>query len=140
MNLLFGLLLLSGLAHAQHSEQPLKESTTDLRNQLVVFSIDIPNDKKTFQLERTQGLEYFLRAKISGEETIKKIDSRAASKLDREFSSKFLRCQYELPSGPGECKVTLRLSMKGESQEICAKDDKKSQEMASLIQDLNQRF
>ena len=55
---------LSTFAAAQYSEQPLKESTSDLRSQTVLFSIEIPDDKKTYVLERTASEDFFLRLRI----------------------------------------------------------------------------
>lgn len=128
------------MARAQYSEQPLKESQTDLRSQTILFSIEIPSDKKTYLLERSANQDFFLRLRYRGDETIKKIAGREATRLDRDFASRFLRCQYEIPAKEGDCEVTLRLKMKGEGQEICEKDDKKSQEMTALITELAKRF
>lgn len=128
------------LAQAQHSEQPIAESNTDLRSQTVLFSVEIPEDKKTYLLERTASQDYFLRLKDKKAETIKKVAGREAIRLDREFASRFLKCQYEIPTIEGECEVTLRLMMKGEEQEICEKDDKKSQEITSFVNELAKRF
>lgn len=128
------------LAQAQYSEQPLPESTTDLRSQLVLFSIEVPSHKKTYLLERTANQDYFLRLKEKKEEVIKKIAGREATRMDRDFASRFLKCQYELENTQGECDVTLRLTMKGESQEICRKDDKKNQEIEVFVQELAKRF
>lgn len=125
---------------AQYSEQPLKESSSDLRSQTVLFSIEIPDDKKTYQLERTANQDYFLRRKHKDSETIKKIAGREANRLERDFASRFLKCQYEIPAKEGECEVTLRLKMKGEDQDICEKDDKKSQEIEGLVSELAKRF
>ena len=127
-------------AFAQHSEQPVKESTSDLRSQTVMFSVEVADDKKTYLLERTAGEDYFLRLKHKTNDTIKKIAGREATRLDRDFASRFLKAQYELPSKEGSCDITLRLVMKGESQDICEKDDKKTQEFKSLIEDLSKRF
>ena len=134
---LFGCIL---VAHAQYSEQPVKESTTDLRSQTVLFSIQLVPKKVTYILERTANQDYFLRLKEGDEDEIRKIASKEALRLDREFVSKFLRCQYEMETAEGNCDVTLRLSMKGEAQEICKKDDKKSQELSALIETLAKRF
>ena len=141
MKLLFFIILSLSSAFAQHSEQPTKESTSDLRNQSILFSIeDVPN-KKTFWLERTQSMDYFLRTKESGsDEEIKKIDSGSAKKLDMDFASRFLKCQYEIEEVKGDCKVTLRLSMKGETQDLCGKDDKKTQEMTPFLKNLSKQF
>lgn len=133
-------LALSPMAIAEYSEQPLKESRTDLRSQTILFSVEIPKDKKTYLLERTANQDYFLRRKHKGDETIKKIAGREANRMERDFASRFLRCQYEIPEKEGECEVTLRLQMNGEGQEICEKDDKKSQEMTALISELSKRF
>ena len=141
MKLLFFIILSLSSAFAQHSEQPTKESTSDLRNQSILFSIeDVPN-KKTFWLERTQSMDYFLRVKESGsDEEIKKIDSGSAKKLDMDFASRFLKCQYEIEEVKGDCKVTLRLSMKGETQDLCGKDDKKTQEIDPFLKNLSKQF
>lgn len=134
------ILAFSPMVMAQYSEQPVKESQTDLRSQTILFSVEIPKDKRTYLLERSANQDYFLRMKYKGDETIKKIASREANRIDRDFASRFLRCQYEIPLEEGECEVTLRLQMKGEEQEICKKDDKKSQEMTALISELSKRF
>lgn len=128
------------LAHAQHSEQPVAESNTDLRSQTILFSVEIPDDKKTYLLERTASQDYFLRLKEKKEETIKKVAGREAVRLDRDFASRFLKCQYEIPSKEGECEVTLRLTMKGETQDICEKDEKKSREITAFVEELAKRF
>ncbi len=135
--IIFGFL---SFANAQYSEQPLKESSHDLRTQIVLFSVDVKSDSKTLMLERTSNEDYFLRLKDRGQESIKKISGREAVRLDREFASKFLKCQYELPMIEGDCKVTLRLMMKGEVQELCEKDDKKTQEVIPFLAELVKRF
>ena len=141
MPFLFAFILtLSPLVMAQYSEQPLKESAIDLRSQTILFSVEIPDDKKTYLLERTSNQDFFLRLKHKDSETIKKIAGRDAVRLERDFAARFLRCQYEIPSKDGDCDVTLRLKMKGEEQDICEKDDKKSQAMTSLITELAKRF
>lgn len=127
-------------AHAQYSEQPAKESNADLRSQTAMFSIEIPGDKKTYTLERTASSDYLLRLKAKKDESIKKVAGREALRMDRDFAARFLRCQYEIPAKEGECEVTLRLTMKGETQDICEKDDKKTQEMESFITELATRF
>lgn len=134
------LMVFSSLSRAQHPEQPLAESNADLRSNLVLFSVELPKDKKTFLLERTAGQDYFLRLKVKGEEKIQKVPGREAQRLDRDFASRFLRCQYEIPSAQGKCEVTLRLSMKGEGQEICQKDDLKTQEISTFLTELSNRF
>ena len=139
----FALMLLFALSQsvmAQYSEQPLKESSSDLRSQTVLFSLAIPEEKKIYLLERTASGDYFLRLIHTEDEIIKKISGRDALRVDRDFASRFLRCQYEIPSKEGSCAVTLRLIMKGEGQDICEKDDKKGQEMAGLIDELRKRF
>ncbi len=136
---IFGVLFLLPIA-AQHHEQPQKESSVDLRSHIVLFSVEIPDDKQSYFLERTSSQDYFLRMRKKNDEAIRKISSRDALKLDKDFASRFLKCQYELESQEGECEVTLRLTMKGEKQEICKKDDRKSQELMSFIDELAKRF
>lgn len=125
---------------AQHHEQPQKESSVDLRSHFVLFSVEIPDDKKSFLLERTASQDYFLRMKKKSDETIRKISSKEALRLDKDFASRFLKCQYELESKEGECEVTLRLTMKGEKQDICEKDEKKTREIESFVEELAKRF
>lgn len=137
---IFVLFLFISSAMAQHSEQPLKEDSTDLRDQTIVFSIENVGEEKTWLLERSPSFTNVLRMKDKEGETVRKIDGRVAQKLDRDFASRFLKCQYEITAAEGDCKVTLRLSLKGETQEICAKDDKKSQEIQAFVEDLNKRF
>ena len=96
--------------------------------------------EKVIWLERSANLEYFLRMKQKDEVKILKISSREATKIDREFASGFIKCQYGSPAAPKNCEVTLRLKMKSESQEICNKEDQKTQEMGALFQKLSGLF
>lgn len=129
------------MSYAQYSEQPAKESVSDLRSSVVMFSIEDVKEDKLFWLERTANLDYFLRMKDEdNEETIRKVDSRDAKKLDLDFASRFLRSQYEIEAAAGECQITLRLMLKGDAQEICRKDDKKNQEFVPFLQLLSKRF
>ncbi len=132
--------LVISTAIAQHSEQPVKEDSTDLREETVVFSIEEVENKKSWFLERSPSFTNVLRKMEDDKEVVRKIDGRVAQKLDRDFASRFLKCQYEIPAVDGECKVTLRLTLKGETQDICTKDDKKSQEIKTFVEDLNKRF
>jgi hypothetical protein len=133
--------LLTTQVLAQHSEQPLQESNADLRHGLVLFKLEVVKNEKVFILERTVNLDHFLRFRDDDkDELIRKIDPKEAKKLEMEFASRFLKCQYELPSIPGDCKVTYRLNLKGEGQDICQKDDKKSREMVPFVESLGKRF
>ena len=137
---IFILFLLLSSAFAQHAEQPVKEENSDLRDQSVLFSIEDIEKEKTYFLERSPSFTSTIRMKDKSGEIVKKIDGRIAQKLDRDFASRFLKCQYEIASVEGDCKVTLRLTMKGEGQDICSKDDKKSQEIQAFVEDLSKRF
>ena len=140
MRLAFFFLILSLSTFAQHASQPVKESSADLRSGIVMFSIEDVSEEKVYWLERTPNLDYFLRMKEEDDEQIRKVDTRDARKLEMDFASRFLKCQYELPPSPEECKVTLRLSMKGEQQNICKKEDKKTQEIVPFYKELAKRF
>ncbi len=140
MRFTFLLVFLSFGALAQHSSQPQKESAEDLRTGIVMFSIEDLGEKTSIWLERTASLDYFLRRKEDDEEKLLKISAKDAKKMDMDFASKFLKCQYELPPSGEDCKVTLRLSMKGEVHEVCREDDKKAQEINPFFQDLEKRF
>ncbi len=140
MRFLFLIVFLSSGALAQHSSQPEKESVEDLRSGLTMFSIEDVGEETTIWLERTASLDYFLRMKEDDEEKLLKVSAKEAKKLDMDFASKFLKCQYELPPSEEGCKVTLRLSMKGESQDVCRKDEKKAQEINPFLKDLAKRF
>lgn len=141
MPFLLFLLTSLGVCLAQYSDQPMKESSSDLRAGLEIFRIiDVPEETEVW-LEKTPNLDYFLRMKNDDdEEKIQKITSKEAKKLDMEFASRFLKCQYELPPSPENCKVTLKLTLKGEKQDVCGKDEKKSQEIAPFLKDLQKRF
>lgn len=132
--------LFSSVAMAQHTEQPQKESSSDLRNQNVLFSIEVVKKKKVYWLERSANMDYFLRSKEGKAEQIQKISSKAAQKMDMDFASGFLKSQYEIASEDGECFLTLRLTMKGEGQEICGKDDKKNQVIESFMDEMVKEF
>lgn len=140
MRFLLIFFLVSFAAFAQHSSQPQKESVEDLRAGNIMFSIEDVGEETTLWLERTASLDYFLRMKEDDEEKILKISAKEAKKIDMDFASKFLKCQYELPPSEEGCKVTLRLSMKGEGQDVCRKDDKKAQEIGPFLKDLVKRF
>ena len=127
------ILAFSAAAFGQYSEQPFKESSNDLRSQIVLFSVEIPKEKKTYLLERSANESYFLRLIEADKVSIQKIAIREATRLERDYASRFLKCMYEIQSEDGECRVTLRLQMKGERQEICEKDDKKYQEINALM-------
>lgn len=127
-------------ALAQHSEQPQKENTEDLRTSTILFSLEEVETGKTYWLERTPSLDHFLKLRLREEETIKKTDTRDAKKLDMDFAARFIKCQYEIQTVEGDCRVAYKLHMKGEDQEICTKDDKKSREMATFVQELKKRF
>lgn len=138
-HLFFVVFLASRLAFA--TPQPQKESNLDLRAGLEVFAIEDLEGESVYWLERTANLDYFLRMKQeNGKEKIQKIPTPEAKKLDREFASHFLKIQYELPPSPEGCKVTLRLTMKGETQNICRKEEGKTQEIQPFFKDLSKRF
>lgn len=140
MRFAFLFLIMSLSVRAQHASQPLKESANDLRVGIVMFSIEDLDKKAEYWLERTANLDYFLRMKKGEDERILKVDTRDAKKLDMDFASRFLKCEYELPPSAEKCEVTLRLTMKGESQKICEKDEKKTQEMMPFLKALIARF
>ncbi len=136
---LFFAFLVTG-AFAQHSEQPVKESTQDLRSNNLLFSIADVKKNISYTLQRTSNLEHYL-VRIDGkEEKLQKIDSREASRLETDFASRFLKCQYELPSSTGDCVVTLRLNMKGDAQDLCQKDENKTREFSPVFEELKKRF
>ncbi len=139
MHYILFILTLISTSFAQNS-QPQKESSADLRNGIVVFSVEDIARETTIWLERTQGLDYFLKIKIEDEEKIQKVTTKEAKSLDADFASRFLKCQYEHPVSEPGCRVTLRLTLKGDSQDICKKDDKKTQEIVPFFKDLEKRF
>lgn len=141
MPFLFFILLFSFGSFAQHSSQPEKESVSDLRSGIEMFRIEDIEDEKEVWLERTSNLSYFLRIKTEDdEEKIQKITSKDARKLEMDFASRFLKCQLELPPSQEGCKVSLKLSMKGEGHDVCRKDDKKTQEIVPFLKELEKRF
>lgn len=141
MKVLILAFFISCYAIAQHSEQPLKQDDSDMRAGLVMFSVEQKEEQRLMWLERTANLDYFLRMKTKdNKELIRKVDTRDAKKLDMDFASRFLKCQYEIASEAGQCEVQLRLIMKGEVQEICKKDERKAQEFAPFVDTLKKRF
>lgn len=135
------ILLFTANLWAQHSSQPEKESSADLRTGIMVFSIDHLGDEKKIWLERTANLDYFLHMQIEeDDEKIQKITTKDAKQMDMDFASRFLKCQYELPPSEEGCKVTLRLTMKGEALEVCRKDDKKTQAIEPFYKEIEKRF
>lgn len=141
MKLLFLSLFLAFGAMAQHSAQPQKHDDSDLRTGVVMFIVEDAKDESLIWLERTATLDYFLRMKNKdNDEVIRKVDTRDAKKLDMDFASRFLKCQYEITTLEGKCDVSLRLTMKGEMQEICKKDEQKAQEISPFVAALKKRF
>lgn len=140
MHILVLALFVSVSAYAQHSQQPGKEDTSDLRSGFVMFSIENVQNSEGFTLERTPSEDYFLKMKSKSDEKLQKLSSKDAKKLDLDFATKFLKTMYELPASPDGCKALYRLNMKGEGQDICEKDDKKTQEFSSFAHDLKKRF
>jgi hypothetical protein len=133
-------MLFSSFVFAQYSEQPAKESNEDLRHNHLIFSLEESQDNAFFALERTPALGHYLRYKKNDEVQITKVDSADAQGLDMNFARHFLKIQYEIPTVEGDCKVTLRLNLKGEKQEVCEKDEKKTQELATFLKELKKRF
>ena len=140
MHLLILVSLLALPVYAQHSSQPEKEATHDLRAGHTMFSVTDVDSEKTFWLERTPGLDYFLHLKVGSEQKMLKLASTQAKKLDQEFASKFLGFQYSEPPPEEGCKVWLKLNMKGEGLNVCAKEDKKTQEIAPFVKALAKYF
>jgi hypothetical protein len=140
MKMILIFLSLMNLALAQHQEQPQKESSSDLRAHFILLSVEMPESKKIYTLERTAAQDYFLRLRHKKEEKILKVTSRDALKLDKDFASRFLKCQYEFEPQNGDCDVTLRLSMKGEKQNICEKEEGKARELQPFLSELAKRF
>jgi hypothetical protein len=48
--------------------------------------------------------------------------------------------QYELPASEEGCKIIFRLTMKGEEQSVCKKDDKRSREIIPFLRELAKRL
>ena len=105
-----------------------------------MFSMEDIGEETTYWLERTAGGDYFLRMKEDEDEKLLKISSKEAKKMDMDFASKFLKLQYELPPSPEGCKATIRLEMKGELQDVCGKDEKKTQEITPFMKEVAKRF
>ncbi len=134
-------LLFSLSCFAQHSEQPHKENNADLRSSSVLFSVEDLKAEKIIWLERTPHMDHFLRLRdLDDQEVLRKVDSKDAKNLEMEFASKFLKCQYEILSVDGACKALYKLHLKGEEQEICKKDEKKTQEIEVFYERLHKRF
>jgi hypothetical protein len=121
---------------AQYPGQPEKESSTDLRSRVQLFRLEILKDETYYQLERSSNEEYFLIGQVKSIKTLKKVARSEAIKLDHLFSTQFLKSEFEILSKEGHCDVTLRLTMKGQAQEICKKDDEKAQVFSQIISDL----
>ena len=129
------------LSLAFTTDQPVAEPASDLRGRFVMFSVDVLEGERTFALEKTVNGEYFLKQKYNKAMQLVKIAGREAVKLDRAFSTHFLSCQFEIPEVSGDCKVTLRLNLRGESQDICLKDEQKTRKIMSFLDaELMNRF
>jgi hypothetical protein len=137
-SLLFFFFIFSSFA--QSPLQPTKSEIVHSGKSLIMFRIDDIKTGRVIWLERSSNLDYFLKLKTSQTEKIQKIASREAKKLDLEFASRFLKCQYEIPPFENDCEVTLRLNLKGEGQEICDKDERKTQEITPYFKNLEKHF
>ena len=128
---------------AQHSEQPQKENNMDVRNSIVLFSIEDKDDEKTFSLERSVEFDHYL--KIFDEDdkeikSIKKLDSKMANKLEVDFASHFLKIQYEMALVDGKCELVFKLNLKSDKIDICEKDEKKVETITPFLKSLKQQF
>jgi hypothetical protein len=134
------LLLASKLLLAQ-TETPPKIDNTDLRESFRLFSVQDISKEKTYILERTGEYQHYLKLVNDDEDPIlRKVDGRDAKKLDLDFASRFIKLQYGLGENPDKCSAAYKLTMKGEEQVICEKDDKKTQELAGFLAELGKRF
>ena len=127
---------LLNLSFAQYPGQPEKESSADLRSRVQLFRLEILKDETFYQLERSSNEEYFLIGQVKSIKYLKKVARSEAIRLDQLFSTQFLKSEFEILSKEGDCDVTLRLTMKGQAQEICKKDDEKNQVFTQIISDL----
>lgn len=137
------LLLTTGTSQsfAFTTDQPLAEPNLDLRSQQSILSVELVESERAFSLDKTVNGDYFLRQTFQHEDRLIKIAGREASRIDRIFSKHFLSCQFEIPAIEGECKVTLRLKLRSDTQEICLKDEQKTQKINSFIDaELRPRF
>ena len=140
MNFFWVIFFFSWSVIAQSTFQPLKETSDDLKSGFTMFSIEVLTDSKTYQLERSPNLDYFLKMKVKSKEGMVKVSAKEAKKLDMIFASKFLKCQYELPPSIQGCKVTLRLMLKGDEIDVCEKEDRKTQEIKPFLKELEEKF
>ncbi len=128
--------IILNFSYAQYPGQPEKESSTDLRSRFQLFRLEIVQDQIYYQLERSSNEEYFLTTQTNKQKSLTKITRVHAIKLDQLFSSEFLKAEFEILAKEGPCEVTLRLTMKGQEQQICKKDDEKAQAFGQIISDL----
>jgi hypothetical protein len=128
--------IILNFSYAQYPGQPEKESSSDLRSRFQLFRIEIVQDQISYQLERSSNEEYFLTAQGKNQKGLTKIARSHAMKLDQLFSSDFLKAEFEILTKEGPCEVTLRLTMKGQEQLICKKDDEKARTFSQIISDL----
>ena len=139
MKMLLILILAAPMVFAQHSEQPVAESNSDLRGQSVLFSMETP-EGDVVSLIKSSSFEYFLLAGEKKEEEKKKIDAKAAQGLDLEFASLFIKAMYELPAYEGKCKKKWDLKMKGDEQKICQEDEQRHQLFQKFIDPLRKKY
>jgi hypothetical protein len=132
--------LITFSVYAQHAEQPQKELDHKARLDTIVFSLKEIGKNKTFWLERSSDGENLLRFKLDNREEVQKIDTKNAKQLELDFASSFLTCLYEVESLPGDCQRNFQLELKGEIQELCQKDERKSQVIRLFIERLEKRF
>ena len=138
MKIILVALFMAVSVFAQHSEQPLAESNSDLRGQLVLFSIETPSEEMIV-LERSSNFEYFISSGEKGEEVKKKIDAKEAQQLDREFAAIFIKAMYELAAYDGKCKKSWDLKMKGDQQKICKEDEQRHQLFETFLDPLRKK-
>lgn len=132
---------ITSFCFGQSDSQPQKESTSDLRAGIVMFSILDKSDETNIWLERTSGLDYFLKKEKDSEiQVTQKITTKEAAQLEKDFASMFLKVQYEIPAITDDCSVTLHLVMKGDEQKICKKEEKKTQEINSFLKEIAKKF
>lgn len=129
--------IIAAPAFAQHSEQPLAESNSDLRGQQVLFSAMDEDDE--FKLERSSNFEYFLSSGEKGKEVRRKIDRKEAETLDKEFAGLFIKSMYEFPAYEGKCSDAWNLKMKGDVHKICEEDEQRYQLFRNFVKPLRKK-
>lgn len=115
-----------------------KESNSDLRNNVRIFSLEqLSDNKMKIYLQSNNATEYGLVFEKSDERSVLRLSSGAMKEVDKVFVDGFFQLNYILArSTDNKCKKLYRLELRGEELFICKDEEKRLEYLSGLVQRL----